>query len=131
MLIRLLFVSCLFICLQVTAADITTDLSTAPEVLNPELLNQARTIVGDMVKDKQPEEILAMANEIALALNQESVCGAEGIQAMVEAGIPFESAYQSIIKACNIQGTELAALNRSLSPGLTGQVGGPGGEVSP
>lgn len=130
MLIRNLFVSCLFICLQVTAADITTELPTVPEKLNPEVLNHARTIVGDMVKDKQPEEVLAMANEIALALNQEGVCGAEGIQVMVEVGIPFESAYDSVIKACNIQGVELAALNRSLAPGLTA-IGGPGPEISP
>ncbi|MGH8120696.1 MAG: hypothetical protein ACRESK_08790 [Gammaproteobacteria bacterium] len=101
-----------------------------PEKLNPEVLNHARTIVGDMVKDKQPEEVLAMANEIALALNQEGVCGAEGIQVMVEVGIPFESAYDSVIKACNIQGVELAALNRSLAPGLTA-IGGPGPEISP
>ena len=130
MLIRNLFVTCLFICLQATAADITTELQTVPEGLNPEVLNQARTIVGDMVKDKLPEEILAMVNEIALALSQEYLCSMEDIQAMVEVGIPFDTAYESIIKACNIQGTELAALNRSLSPGLTGQ-GGSEEEVSP
>ena len=122
MLKRLLVVSWLFACLQVTAA---VEIKTVPEDLS-----KASAIVSDMVKDKTPDEIIAMVNEIALALSKENLCGTEAIQAMVDAGIPFETAYESVIKACNLSGPALAALNRSLAPGLSSQ-GGPGGEVSP
>ena len=122
---RLIFVSCLLLCLQVSGAE---------TALVPEDLSKASAIVSDMVKDKSPDEIIGMANVIALALSKENLCGAEAIQAMVDVGIPFETVYESVINACNLSGPELAALNRSLAPGLSGQGGaggGPGGEVSP
>ena len=136
MLKQLLLVFSMFICLQVPAADITT----APDALtlerpgeiaiSPELLALAKAIVGDMVKDKTPDEVLNMVKELALALSKEKLCGIEAIQSMLDVGIPFEMAYESIVKSCNLGGPALAALNRSLSPGMGGH-GGPGGEVSP
>ena len=125
MLKQFLFVACFSICCGVTAAEITTEFAPVPE-----LLQQARTIVSALVKDKLPEEILAMVNDIAVALSQENLCGVEDIVAMMEVGIPFETAYESVIQTCNIQGTELAALNRAFAPGLTA-TGGAGAEVSP
>ena len=139
MIKQLLLVFTMLICLQAPAADVTT----APDKLtlespgniaiSPELLALAKAIVSDMVKDKTPDEVLNMVNEIALALSKEKLCGIEAIQSMLDVGIPFEMAYASIVKSCNLAGPALAALNRSLAPGASGHggTGGPGGEVSP
>jgi len=136
MLKRWIFVSTMFLCLQVMAAEITDTPGALSQdksgiiTLVPEILALATAIVSDMVLDKSPEEILNMVNEIALALSNNNLCGLEAIQAMVDVDIPFEMAFDSIVTTCKLEGPALAALSRSLAPGMTGHGGG-GGEVSP
>ena len=90
----------------------------------------AKDIVTSLTQDKTPEEIRAMVSTIADALSEASLCGVEAVEAMYQAGIPYGVALDAIAKACNLTGPEIAALARSLTPGLEGY-GGPGGEVSP
>lgn len=136
MLKRLMFITTMFLGLQVMAAEDTT----VPDTLSrgkatelaivPEILALAKAVVSDLVKDKTLEEILNMVNEIALELSKKNLCGLEAIQSMLDVGISFDMAYDSIVKSCKLEGPALAALNHSLAPGTTGR-GGPGGEVSP
>ena len=94
-------------------------------------LTLAKSIVNNMVVDKTPDEILAMVNEIALALSDQDLCGPEALQAMLDVDIPFDPAFDSIVKVCKLSGPELAALSRSLAPGIPPGQGGPGPLVSP
>jgi len=126
MLNRLFFISFMVYCLQVAAVEVTPRFASTPEYLH-----LARTIVGDLVAGKLPDEILTMVDEIAVALSQKGLCGTEDIQAMMEAGIPFDAAYPAVIKACNLQGADLVAFNRAIPPGLPPAAGGAGTEVSP
>ena len=95
MIKQLLLVFTMLICLQVPAADVTTAPGTVTLespgniAISPELLALAKDIVSDMVKDKTPDEVLNMVNEIALALSKEKLCGIEAIQSMLDVGIPF------------------------------------------
>ena len=136
MMKRLVFISTMCICLQVLAVENTADPGAFPQdnsgiiTMVPEILALATAIVSDMVRDKSPEEILNMVNEIALALSTNNLCGLEAIQAMVDVDIPFDMAFDSIVTTCKLEGPALAALSRSLAPGLAGHGGG-GGEVSP
>ena len=136
MLKQWIFVSTMFICLQVMAVenaavpDSFSKEKSSLITIVPEILALATAIVSDMVRDKSPEEILNMVNEIALQLSNNNLCGLEAIQAMVNVDIPFEMAFDSIVTTCKLEGPALAALSRSLAPGMTGHGGG-GGEVSP
>jgi len=139
MLKRLMFVFFMCICVPVMAAEDTTVPDALPQekatqlAIVPEILALAKAIVSDMVKDMTPEEILNMVNEIALELSKKNFCGLEAIQAMLDVGIPFDMAFDSIVTSCKLEGPALAALNRAFAPGMTGRggPGGPGGEVSP
>ena len=93
-------------------------------------LTMAKSIVNSMVVDKTSDEVLAMVNEIALALSNEDLCGPEAVDAMLDVYIPFDLAFDSIVQVCKLTGAELAALSRSLAPGMQGS-GGPGLLVSP
>ena len=84
-----------------------------------------------MVVNKTPDEILAMVDDIALALSNEDLCGPEALQAMLDVDIPFDPAFETIVKVCKLSGPELAALSRSLAPGVSPGQGGPGPLVSP
>src|SRR3989304_9959653 len=117
MLKRLMLVSGMCICLQVMAVENATVPDTFSKekssviTMVPEILALAKAIVSDMVKDKTPEEILNMVNEIALALSINNLCGLEAIQAMLDVDIPFEMAFDSIVTTCKPEGPARAALS--------------------
>ena len=91
----------------------------------------AQNIVADMVADKTPTEVLEIVDQIAIELSNHDLCGVEAVQSMTEKGIPFEMAFDSIIKACDLTGPELSALLRELAPEFYDVSGGPGPGVSP
>ena len=104
--------------------------ANAGNYIESESSSLAKDIVTDLTEGKTPEEIRAMVGTIADALSEASLCGVEAIDALYQAGIPYGVALDAIAKACKLTGPEIAAIARSLTPGLDGY-GGPGGEVSP
>ena len=90
----------------------------------------ANEIIQELIEDKEPDEIRAMLGTLTAALNDASLCGRFSIQALTDVGIPFGQALDSLAKACDLKGPQLAELARSLTPGVGGD-GGPGGPVSP
>jgi len=90
----------------------------------------ANEIIQELTEGKTPEGIRAMLDTLTAALNDASLCGTSSIQALTDVGIHFGKALDSLVKACDLIGPQLAELTRSLAPGVGGD-GGPGGSVSP
>lgn len=90
----------------------------------------ANEIIQELIDGKTPDEIRAMLDILTAALNDASLCGVPSIQALIDVGFPFGEVLDSLVKACDLQGPQIAELARSLTPGVGGD-GGPGGPVSP
>ena len=122
-------------------APVVPDTETAPgtevttegnELSDEESQECANDVVAKLAEDKTPEELAKMAGLIAKALKEECQCDQYAVRAMIEIGVPFELAFNSITETCELEGTEVGELSRALAPALGGNTGGgPGGGVSP
>lgn len=109
---------------QFALADIESDLEEIDsDYLDPNLC--ANETVSGMVEGKTDDEILAMVDKIAQALEKDCLCDEYAVHAMLDVGIPTGLALDSVAKVCDLTGPQLADIARSLAPGMYGG-GGPG-----
>lgn len=102
------------------------------ELSDEESLECANTVVARLTEGKTPEEIAKMAAELARALKKECQCDQYAVRSMIEIGVPFDIAFNTLVETCELQGEEVGELSRALAPALGGNTGGgPGGGVSP
>ncbi|MEE9551477.1 MAG: hypothetical protein V3V89_00380 [Gammaproteobacteria bacterium] len=113
---------------QYALADIESELEVIDSDHRDPKLCAKETVLG-MVEGRTDDEILAMVDEIAQALEKDCLCDEYAVHAMLDVGIPTGLALDSVAKACDLTGPQFADIARSLVPGMYG--GGPGGEVSP
>lgn len=119
-----------------TDVDVTTEENAEETAVlaaeDEESLECAIEVIKELTEGKLPEELDAMAGIIASALKEKCKCDANAVNAMIEAGVSFDVAFNSITEKCELEGTEVGELARALSPGVGGTAGGgPGGGVSP
>ena len=114
------------------AAPETEIIAEGNELDDEESQACANDVVARLSEDKTPEELAEMAGLIAKALKEECQCDAYAVRAMIEVGVPFDLAFNSLVDTCELEGAEVGELSRSLAPALGGNTGGgPGGGVSP
>jgi hypothetical protein len=144
---QLIFVCFLLFWWQTALAGKTSNGDVLPEVVDDpageaallddtESQECAEEVVADLTDEKPPEIVETMAEILAKALKEECQCDAYAVRAMIEVGVPFALAFDSIAQTCELEGTELGDLSRSLAPAFGGNIdggpgGGPGGGVSP
>lgn len=144
---RLIYICFLLPCWQFALAGDTSDAAVVPEAdTTPgteittegnELDDQesqecANDVVAKLAEDKTPEEIAKMGVLLSRALKKECQCDEFAVRAMIEIGVPFDIAFNSLVETCELGGEEVGELSRALAPALGGNTGGgPGGGVSP
>jgi hypothetical protein len=144
---RLIYLCFLLPCWQFALAGDTSDAAVVSEtdispetevIIEEEELDAeesaecADAVVAALAEDKTPEELAEMAGLIAKALQEDCQCDQYAVRAMIEIGVPFELAFNSLVETCELEGSEVGELSRSLAPALGGNTGGgPGGGVSP
>lgn len=152
---RFIYICLLLPCWQFVQAGDTTnapDTATAPEAAptteegtnaegtnaagnelsDEESLECANGVVARLTDGKTPEEIAKMAVELSKALKKECQCDQFAVRSMIEIGVPFDIAFNTLVQTCELQGEEVGELSRELAPALGGNTGGgPGGGVSP
>lgn len=147
MLKRLIYLCFLFFCWQFALAGDTSDATVIPEsdkatqnelntegneLSDEESLECANDVVAKLAEDKTPEEIAKMGVLISKALKEECQCDQYAVRAMIEIGVPFDLAFDTLVETCGLEGEEVGELSRALAPALGGNTGGgPGGGVSP
>jgi len=115
--------------------DTTTDteiITEDDELGDEESAECANDVVAELAEDKTSEELAEMAGLFAKALQEECQCDEYAVRAMIEIGVPFDLAFNTLVETCELEGTEVGDLSRALAPALGGNTGGgPGGGVSP
>lgn len=103
-------------------ADIASDL--AADV-------PAAEAVANAIAGLSPDEIAALADEIAQALRDAGLSESDALQAMTDGGIPQGVAFTSVVQSYRLAGTRLAALAQYLRGVGGAGAGGGGTPVSP